>query len=755
MSVVKQKFVTVNGPNDGLETVLTYLTGNRLFSIENPPESMRDLPRMVPQGEVNPYITLASKLSALEENTKTATDKQKKSKNKPQKSESKETPEDQVEKSRRILNEMLPPETLCDTDECKKALEQSGHTKDLGAEFRQLPDFEEVRLRFGSLPRANYPKLQEYISNSKNVIFMPSFTGEEYIWGVYFTLTPRMDEADEFFHSLGFERVHISEHVEEYDNDFDKYRKKLLEFTAACEKINSEIEENKRILEQLDHMKGIDIELRKIFEFKSIKVRFGSLPSTSYERLNTFLVNMKDVIFTPSSIEEDYVWGIYFALSEHIGDVDTLFTSLGFNRIHISDRAGGIPVDSYIELSRIVEEQQKEYEKAYNDLIAFSDALVICLGSYKESLAMRSQIFESKKKIVGTKDGFALYGWIPAKEAEGTFSDTLLHAGVTNINAEEPDKVDASPPVILKNNALFRPFEYFVEMYGTPNYKEIDPTPLVALTYSIFFGVMFGDLGQGAVLVLAGLFLSKVKKMWLGNIIATCGIFSMIFGVVYGSVFGIEDLIHGFRPTDNINFTLIAAVGFGVIMITICILLNIINGIRQKKIEKYIFSHNGLVGLVLYWLALTALLVMLNVIEIAVPSWILLCILGFLVLLLFLREPLIHLLERKKDWIPKKKGEFFAVSFFELFEVLLGFITNTISFIRIGAFSLSHAGMMTVVFLLAQTANGSHNPIVVIFGNILVIGLEGLVVGIQILRLEFYELFSRFYDGSGLKAKAK
>ena len=101
----------------------------------------------------------------------------------------------------------------------------------------------------------------------------------------------------------------------------------------------------------------------------------------------------------------------------------------------------------------------------------------------------------------------------------------------------------------------------------------------------------------------------------------------------------------------------------------------------------------------------------------------------------------------------KNKGEYAVENLFELFEVLLSYITNTISFVRVGAFALNHAGMMLAVYILAQTAAGTHNPVVLVLGNILVIGLEGLIVGIQVLRLEFYEIFSRFYSGEGKEYK--
>jgi V/A-type H+-transporting ATPase subunit I len=117
-------------------------------------------------------------------------------------------------------------------------------------------------------------------------------------------------------------------------------------------------------------------------------------------------------------------------------------------------------------------------------------------------------------------------------------------------------------------------------------------------------------------------------------------------------------------------------------------------------------------------------------------------------LIMFFRDPLSSLIKRK----PYKfgsMGEFIATNFFELFEFLLGYASNTLSFVRIGGFGLSHAIMMSVVMLLAERVNAGASVAVIIFGNLLVMGLEGFVVAIQVLRLEFYEIFSRFYKGDG------
>ena len=304
------------------------------------------------------------------------------------------------------------------------------------------------------------------------------------------------------------------------------------------------------------------------------------------------------------------------------------------------------------------------------------------------------------------------------------------------------------PPTKLKNPGFLGGFEDFVRMYGLPSYDELDPTPIVAVTYFLFFGMMFGDVGQGAVIILVGALMWFLKKLSLGKVLMCVGVSSMIFGVFYGSVFGIEDIIHGFNPNENINTVLFAAVGIGIVMIIAVMAVNIINGIRQKNIEKIFFSQNGLPGLLMYVGAVLLVLAMLNFVKFKMPVGVIAALIVVMLLIIFLREPLTKLCEGRADFVPESKLDFILENFFELFEVVLSFLTNTISFIRIGAFALSHVGMMSVVFLLAETANG-YNPVILIVGNLFVIGFEGMIVCIQVLRLEFYELFGRFFEGNG------
>ena len=122
---------------------------------------------------------------------------------------------------------------------------------------------------------------------------------------------------------------------------------------------------------------------------------------------------------------------------------------------------------------------------------------------------------------------------------------------------------------------------------------------------------------------------------------------------------------------------------------------------------------------------------------------------GVPLLLIFLREPLTRMIEKRADKMETGPGMYAVQGFFEMFETLLSYFSNTISFIRIGAFAVSHAAIMEVVLQLAGAESGNPNWFGVIFGNLFVCGFEGLIVGIQVLRLEYYEMFSRFYKGSG------
>lgn len=299
----------------------------------------------------------------------------------------------------------------------------------------------------------------------------------------------------------------------------------------------------------------------------------------------------------------------------------------------------------------------------------------------------------------------------------------------------------------------------YIKMYGLPAYNEIDPTLFVALTYSFIFGAMFGDVGQGLCLAVGGFLLYKLKHMNLAAIISCAGIFSTFFGFMYGSVFGFENVIEAkwLHPASRMmtlpfigkmNTVFVVAIALGMFLILLTMILQVINAVKQRNIEGVFFDTNGFAGLVFY--GSLVLVIFLYMSGHALPATaVLIVMFGIPLLLIALKEPLTNLAEKKAKLIEGGKGMFVVQTFFELFEVLLSYFSNTLSFVRVGAFAISHAAMMEVVLMLAGAENGSPNIPVIVLGNIFVCGMEGLIVGIQVLRLEYYEMFSRFYKGCG------
>lgn len=517
---------------------------------------------------------------------------------------------------------------------------------------------------------------------------------------------------------------------------------------------------------QVHNIESLDISLDDVFSCDYVYARVGRLPTDSVEKLRFY--RTRPFIFKSFSVDKNYNWCMYFTTNEYEREVDNIFSSLFFERIHIPDYVHGTPEAASVTLAKEIEvanEQldliQQEVDKLLGD--CWHDMSII-----KSELLFLDRIYEAKKYVVGLGDKFTITGFVEAKDVKKiTTAFEELEEVEIEVRPAMSDK-RLKPPTKLHNGWFSRPFSMFVEMYGLPSYTDIDPTPFVAITYSLLFGIMFGDLGQGFLLVILGYVFAKWKKMKLGEIGIRIGISSMIFGFLYGSVFGNEELLTpiftrflGFssKPIHVMdpNFTmtlLISAVLLGSILILSSIIINIYINIRKKKIVEVIFSHNGIAGLSFYLFIFGGLIASMQFGIQIFNTVTLLIFVGLPLLMIFLKEPV----ERKvhgHKMFPNGFGGFFMEGFFELFEVLLSYITNTMSFMRVGGFVLSHAGMMLVVYtLMGMGGSAFSTTLVFVIGNLFVMAIEGMIVGIQVLRLEFYEMFSRYYEGNGIPFQA-
>lgn len=199
----------------------------------------------------------------------------------------------------------------------------------------------------------------------------------------------------------------------------------------------------------------------------------------------------------------------------------------------------------------------------------------------------------------------------------------------------------------------------------------------------------------------------------------------------------------------TINTVFVVAVTFGIFMIITTLILSIIIKWKNHQSALALFDRNGLAGLAFYLSLVTVIFIFMS--GNPIPATLIMIVMfGLPLLLIAFEEPIMEKLENHELETESSVGMFLVQAFFELFEVLLSYFSNTISFVRVGAFAVSHAAMMQVVLMLAGAAEGGEiNWVIIILGNLFVAGLEGLVVGIQVLRLEFYEIFSHFYKGDG------
>ena len=533
---------------------------------------------------------------------------------------------------------------------------------------------------------------------------------------------------------------------------------KLADATERMKKASEGVSEGESALIQLNHLKGLNVDIEKINSCEHITVRFGKMPSESYMKLSYY--DDKTFMFIDYDHDGEYYWGAAFAPDSFAAEMDDILESLYFEKVKMPEFLTGNVDDAVDMIKESLADAKECMESCRAEKEQIIEAERHRLDRYFTILKAEHDNFELRSKASIVNGKFYIVGFVPEKDAE-TFKamfDDLLGVSIVLKPADIDGRI--KPPVKLKNNKFSEPFSMFVEMYGLPSYDGINPTMFVAVSYTLLFGIMFGDVGQGLVVAILGFLWWKLKGAKLGHIMTRLGASSAVFGLVYGSVFGYEHLLdplyHAIglqhKPLEileNTEIILYGAIAIGVALIVISILFNVITGFKQKNYERALFSNNGLAGLVFFGAILFALVYMIMTgVSLFTPAY----IIGLIVvplLIMFFREPLGGLLKGKKFEIHGGVGDFIASNFFECFEFLLGYATNTISFVRVGGFVLSHAGMMAVVMALAEGANGGASLLVVILGNIFVMFLEGMLVGIQVLRLEFYEIFSRFYDGDG------
>lgn len=539
----------------------------------------------------------------------------------------------------------------------------------------------------------------------------------------------------------------------------------LTELRNKRAELSEEREKCRVSLENIDPFRGLRFEVHKLLKFRYIKYRFGRISKEYFDKFERYVYDTLDTIFYQCSSDDEYVWGVYFAPDSVADKVDAVYASMHFEHFYLPDEYEGTPSQAYEELKNRIASLDEELSEVDRQISAVVGEHADELAGAVSHLEKLSASFDIRKFAALTREKdnvfYILCGWMPEDQADAFQKEIEDDKQTFVVMEDDHDNIFSTPPTKLKNFKLFRPFEMYVKMYGLPAYNELDPTMFVALTYAFIFGAMFGDVGQGLVLLLGGLFLYKKKGMDLAAIIASAGVFSTFFGFMYGSFFGFEDTLIQhiwLKPKEammslpvigQMNTVFVVAIVFGMFLILAVMVMHIVVCMRNHDAEGTWFDTNGVAGLLFYGFLVACLILFMSGHTLP-AAVILVVILGVPLLAMAFKEPLGAWLEKKKAKFDDGVPMYLVQTFFEMFEVLLSFFSNTLSFVRIGAFAVSHAAMMEVVLMLAGFTNGgSGNWIIIILGNAFVCAMEGLIVGIQVLRLEYYELFSRFYKGTG------
>jgi len=460
--------------------------------------------------------------------------------------------------------------------------------------------------------------------------------------------------------------------------------------------------------------------------------------------------------------------------------IDKILAKSGWTRVEWPNELQAVDADVSKEISTKLAElsnEQKKLETKANDIFRREEDHVrqtwAKLRVIELFCRIQSHFKSSSRTIIFT-------GWVPSSKRKRLTEEISRvcgdHCYLEWNEAGGKDTIADEVPVQFRNPQILAPFQMLVSNFGIPEYGTIDPTPFVMPIYLSMFGLMFADVGQGLILTIlgtAGAFLfrrNQERKGWyqLSWLIIWCGLSSVLFGVLFGSFFGVglfkplwfdfHGIISGHSSRssviNDVSDILSIAIYFGVFVISLGLLFNWINMIRTGKWMELLIDKGGVLGGWIYAGGIYIAYFMIAHGYKEVPPWTTLFLLaGMPALCLFIKEPY-HFFKHREGSPAGKFGVFTIFNFFmgwivELLEIFGGYLSNTLSFMRVAGLGIAHVCLMMSFFTLADMTSGVASVLILVIGNILVISLEGLSAGIQALRLNYYEFFTKFFHGTG------
>lgn len=490
---------------------------------------------------------------------------------------------------------------------------------------------------------------------------------------------------------------------------------------------------------QVQLLLPLDVPVEDLRGLQYQTMTVGIMPAGNVPRVAAALFQIPFVLI-PLQSRKDQSLVLAASSTENAAILDRALKSAFFEPIPLPPEALGRPAEALAALQRKAGEIRDRLDDLDRERRKLASELSAEINSLWSQAAADGKLADAIRRFPRHGEVFLISGWIPASDVDEVRKAVESAAGhPVAIEALKADPNRRSVPTLVRTPRWLQPFEDLVTTFGISSYNELDPTLIVTVSFLIMYGMMFGDLGHGLLLLLAGLWL-RHRKVQLGVLVAAAGASGMLFGLLYGAAFGHQIMRAAWlRPLDGIWTILITAVAGGAVLLNIGFAMNLVNAWRSRDWPRLFLEKNGLTGIALYWTLLGG---GLGVGFGILPARVLLAI-PVLCVLLWIHEPLAHWIWRSPA---ATMGEALVTGFFELFETVTGYASNSLSFIRLGAFAVAHEGLSNLV---VSYSGGRWGWVVMLLGTILVVGFEGVIVGIQALRLEYYEFFGRFFQGGG------
>ncbi|MBN2136403.1 MAG: hypothetical protein JW720_01210 [Sedimentisphaerales bacterium] len=510
-----------------------------------------------------------------------------------------------------------------------------------------------------------------------------------------------------------------------------------------------------------------------------ISMQIGKLPAINAKRLESGLKGLLSLNILLGQ-ENDMAHYLLITMKRDNDAVRKILPGAGWIPVELPSEMRSVNKNVFEQLSaklRGFNEEQKTLEAKAKDLVTQQAER---LGQTWVNLRVNELFYKIQNSFASSSRTVVFTGWVPSSKQKALTEDITKACDEKcylewNL-AGSKNAISSEVPVEFNNPKLFAPFQMLVSNFGIPQYGTIDPTPFVMPLYLAMFGLMFGDIGQGLVLMITGMlgvfaFKKNSEKEGMRNLswlIVWCGGSSMLFGALFGSFFGtglfqplwfdfhgiVSGHAHGASAIHDVYDILAITVYFGICVIALGLVFNWVNLIRNRKPMELFFDKGGIIGGWIYAGGIYVASYMIRYDYKEFPSGrIVFLLMGLPSLLLFIKEPY-HFFKHNTGGSETKFGVVTVLNFLmqwvvELLEIFSGYLSNTLSFMRVAGLGIAHVCLMISFFTLAEMTSGIGSILILILGNLLVIGLEGLSAGIQALRLNYYEFFTKFFHGTG------